>query len=192
MFQSITNGCRRYGFPSILLLVSTISLFVGSQVLGQLPTIAVHSLSQSAAQIGSKLKLKPRGSQLDELQSLLSTQPALVGVAANSTTGRLLPSKEFNADFGDGSFEVDVRTTAEAGLCEIRFKGRFGVSNPRRFLLTNSKVMSLNAEQRHGEDSVELRPDVIWTTKCIPKAYQSLNVPVQEGDRLRIVICKAN
>ena len=101
-------SCRCTSLPLALLVVT--ACWLPAPAVAQLPTIEVTSLTQSAAQLGSKIDLGLRGSRLDELQSLTFSTTDVVATA-QSTPPRVLSDEPTLS----GRFDVSIATRAAGG-----------------------------------------------------------------------------
>lgn len=159
-------------------------LILATPIVAQIPTAEVTSLSQSAANRNSKLSLRPSGKQLVELHSMWSSEPNVTGTPIGEPVARLVTPEQSPA-FGDGRFETTISHDCDVGLCELRFLGRFGISNPKRFLVSKTPVKILPTQ---SDQTTSIEPRIIWSAKCKAKAYHNLELQVQKGDHIRVVV----
>ena len=97
--------------------------------MAQLPAARVHVVQPAGARIGSTIDVRVSGADLDEVTRLVFSHP---GITASPKTQAGLDGKP-EPIFG--SFAVTVGTDVPAGIYEVRAGGRFGLSNPRGFMI---------------------------------------------------------
>jgi len=176
------HALRRAG---LVYLFHAIWMLVGvNQAMAQLPTIELHALSQPAGQAGSTFQLTLLGARTDEPQSLLFTgDPAAISAVAGTGETRLLNNFPTPANH----FDVTIAADATPGLTEVRALGRFGLSNPRRFLVTTKPVQLAEGGHHDIATALPLATDQIVFDRCGPQKLNYYRVTLSAGTRLRAV-----
>jgi hypothetical protein len=96
---------------------------------GQLPSARLDQVFPAGGQAGSQLDVVARGNDLDSPRELLFSSPHITAqVLTNSSPGE--PATPTAA-----RFRVVVDADARPGIYDARLAGRFGVSNPRAFVV---------------------------------------------------------
>lgn len=158
-------------------------LWLASTALAQLPTIELHSLSQSVAQIGSSIDMQVNGSATDELEQLhftssqLSSQPVL---EAAQPLG--------DPPLSNGTFKVQVDSSASPGRCEVRTVGRLGISNPRPLWLTRKAVVVATTDHSESALAIEYPQGSIVLARCVPQRRNYYRLGLDAGQRLKLAV----
>src|SRR5688572_7931982 len=92
----------------------------------QLPVARLLTVFPSGGQIGTTFEVSLSGADLDELAELRFSDTNVSAKAKNH------PETGFNEP---NKFVVTVSSNALPGLAEVRAVGRFGISNPRAFVI---------------------------------------------------------
>lgn len=162
--------------------VLILSCWLANRCAAQIPTIEVTSLSQQAVQIGSTVGLRANGGRLDELDSLVFSQP---GISTNLQTSspRLLTEEPTRTNV----FNVTVAADSQQGLCDVRALGRYGISNPRRILLTSKAIEQATSEHGNAATPMEIRAECILNDRCQPQKRNYYHVALAAGDQFHCV-----
>lgn len=149
----------------------------------QLPVIQIASLSQSAGQAGSEFDLTVAGgSHLDEIERLIFSAP---GITSTLHTNDPLP---FTAERVSryGSFRVSIPADTKPSQYEVRALGRFGVSNPRTFVVTSLTVVKLEAASHDLSAPTAIERGVLYHSKATPEAVDFYSLKLDGGEAVRI------
>lgn len=175
---------RRTSLGLVYLLHATWMLVAVNQAVAQLPTIELHALSQPAGQAGSTFPLQLLGTRTDEPHSLhFSGDPAAISAVVGTGEVRLLSDSPTPANH----FDVTIAADAAPGLTEVRSRGRFGLSNPRRFLVTIKPVQLAEGGHHDFATALPLAIDRILFDRCSPQKLNHYRVTLAAGTRLRAV-----
>ncbi len=145
-----------------------------------MPTIALTAISQPAAQVGSTIELRLSGSQVDELQDLLFSQPGLQATVRTSPP-RLLQDQ----GRGTNVFDITIAPTASAGWVDLRALGRFGLSNPRRLLLSHQEIVPAISGHASPSAAMPLPTSGIVVDHCVPQQRNYFRIQLMAGQHLR-------
>src|SRR5687768_5737669 len=92
----------------------------------QLPVARLHTISPAGGQIGANFEFSISGADLDDVAALRFTDSNVVAKPkVTGGTGLAEPNK----------FVVTISSNAVPAICEVRTEGRFGLSNPRHFVI---------------------------------------------------------
>src|SRR6266852_8070323 len=104
-------------------------LFVGQgSLLAQLPLARLLTLFPPGGKVGSQFAVVLTGADLDEASQLHFSHPDL---SAKQKVGETNGLPEAN------KFLVTIATNVPPGIYEARVVGRFGISNPRSFVVSD-------------------------------------------------------
>ncbi len=134
MFQSwvYTMTSSRLMLLSFLLWLGTLS-----QTLAQLPSARLLSVFPAGGEQGSTFELTVAGQDLDELSDLRFSHP---GITAAAVLTEPSPFHELPRPV-PGKFTVAIAADVQPGMYDLRAVGRFGVSNPRAFMVDDRPEM---------------------------------------------------
>ncbi|MCG8652946.1 MAG: hypothetical protein MI861_24105, partial [Pirellulales bacterium] len=112
-------------------LISLWAITWNAHVLAQLPASQLGAVFPAGAAAGSKLELTVSGNYLDETAQLHFSHPGMTAVPkmADPTPFDPEPRPVENV------FTVTVAASVPAGRYEIRAQGKYGLSNPRTFMV---------------------------------------------------------
>src|SRR5688500_304498 len=106
-----------------LILMAVLGLSVAQ---AQLPVARLLTISPPGGPIGTPFEVSISGTDLDEVSELRFADTNLSAMLkTNSATGFSEPNK----------FLVTISSNALVGVTEVRAVGRFGISNPRAFVI---------------------------------------------------------
>lgn len=114
----------RRDFP--VFFISLLLLACPRMLLGQLPLARLYTLFPPGAKIGAQVELALTGADLDEANQLHFSDSGITAIPkTNAATGLPEPNK----------FMAHIAANVEPGVYEARVIGRFGISNPRCFVV---------------------------------------------------------
>ncbi|RMF40706.1 MAG: hypothetical protein D6753_11080 [Planctomycetota bacterium] len=164
------------------LLVIAGTCLVAPLARGEFPAIELHGWSRMAVQQDRSIRLRPLGQRLEELDRLLLWPSGLVLPVLRQPPGPL-------QDVGPstGAFHLDASHLA-AGIYEARVAGRFGLSNPRRLLVTRQPVHRVEGDISHPGLARDAAPGKIYEDLCAPRGRRYFRIALQKGQRLEAVV----
>src|SRR5688500_15424992 len=107
-----------------------LALAIASPALGQLPTTQLTSIFPPGAKPGSATEVTIAGADIDDVAELHFSHPGLQAAPKMSPATALMPERPIS-----NRFQVMVSPTTPPGIYEVRAYGRFGLSNPRSFVV---------------------------------------------------------
>jgi hypothetical protein len=111
---------HRYGAWVFVFMTSAQAL------LAQLPTARLSTILPAGGKLGATVEVIVSGVDLDDATALRFSAPQISGAPkTNEITGLREENK----------FIVQIPSNAPLGICEARVVGRFGISNPRAFVI---------------------------------------------------------
>jgi hypothetical protein len=111
-----------------------------TMALAELPTARLLTIFPPGAKVGSTCEVTVAGIDLDDAHAIYFSDSNITAVAQTN---------------GPGKFLVSVGTNVPVGIYDARVIGRFGISNPRRFV-----VGGLDESLEQSKDSVESAMDI--------------------------------
>lgn len=117
----------------VAVAISLISMACGALpvALGQLPVTELTAISPSGATHGSQVEVQTFGANQEDGTQLQFSHPGIKAVPKQA------PRNEFVRDPHPvaGKFDVSVSKDVPPGIYDVRLASRFGVSNPRSFVV---------------------------------------------------------
>jgi hypothetical protein len=169
MKPTVIPSCAR---PAGLLLVWAFS----TQMLpAQLPVIRLNSIFPPGGQVSSQFEAAVTGTDLDEATRLQFSQPGIFATQKLvAATGLPEPNR----------FIVTITSNAAPGVCETRAVGRFGISNPRAFLVGLWPETMAPATNTVPASAIDLAPDLVVNGRASPNTAAWFRFVAKKGQRL--------
>lgn len=136
-----------FGFFAAALLIGH------SAALAQLPLAKLNWIFPPGARAGATNEITASGSDLDESSGLQFSDPRLTATAKPGAPNQ---------------FQVIVPAEVPAGLMDVRFVGRFGVSNPRSFAIGQLPEFSAPATNTSPAAAIPLPLETTANSRVIP------------------------
>ncbi|HAC90025.1 MAG TPA: hypothetical protein DCF63_05230, partial [Planctomycetaceae bacterium] len=178
----------KFGWQLMFLLCFADWNMSSSLVYAQLPTAELHTLSRSVVQLGSKFDLSLQGSRLEEADQLLISD--LMGNPIDAqVSARMAPSAPLQ-DWRTttGTFDVLLGPDTQAGMVEVRCRGRFGLGTPRRLLLTDVPVIQPATGHNHLNTALAVASEQLIHDRTLAQGSNFYRLTVQPGQVLRCVV----
>ncbi|MBI3881806.1 MAG: hypothetical protein HY301_17300, partial [Verrucomicrobia bacterium] len=116
---------RRWNFLSSHLAFLVVALLFATHLFAQLPTPRLATIFPPGGKAGSTVEVTIAGENLDEAKQLHFSQPGLTAKPKLDAKGQPEANK----------FLITIPADAPVGVCDARVAGRFGISNPRAFVV---------------------------------------------------------
>jgi hypothetical protein len=146
------------------------------RALAELPLARLTAIFPAGGQAGSTVELTLTGSDLDELARLHFARPGLSAKPKVSPTGVPEP----------GRFVVAIDASVPPGLYDLRAVGRFGITNPRTFVVSSSPEIAAKPGNTSPASAAELSPGSAVHAIAEPNARHFYRIPLKHNDRLLI------
>lgn len=169
-----SRGFRRRSL--LPLLVAGVCLLGGlgrsARLAAELPMIRFHRLQPLGAAAGSSVEVEIQGADVEGLDRLLFDHPGL--------TAQPVPDQERR-------FLVSVAPDVPPGTYDVYLSGRFGVSNPRLFVVTRGLVDVADQGQNHSPEAAQpVAVDSAINGTADGNAVDFYRVPLVAGQRVLI------
>ncbi len=157
--------------------ISAIYLAASSSVWAQLPVARLFTLFPPGGKAGTTLEVAVSGADLDDASQLLfsnpkiSAKPKIIG-----STGQPEANK----------FTITIAADVSPGIYEARFVGRFGVSNPRKFVVGDLPEVISPPTNHTGTSAAEVAPACVVNGRADPNAADNFKFAAKKGQRLLI------
>ena len=149
---SIAAVDRRGTALAFVALIAVVSTPLGT-LRAQLPTTKLWTVYPAGAKIGAKTQIQLGGQDLEDVTAVYFSHPMITAKpvfgAVDEFTGQSKPVAN--------TFEVSVGNGTPPGIYEIWAEGRFGLSNPRRFVVSKSTEVVESAGNSKPDQAIELK-----------------------------------
>ena len=122
-----------------------------SIVVAQLPVARITSIFPPGGKAGSSVEVTVAGNDLDDATRLWFSNPAITSTQKLSSAGEPEP----------GKFIVNIASNAACAACDARLVGRFGISNPRTFVVGHCAEFFAPSTNTSITGAAELAPETI-------------------------------
>ncbi len=139
----------------------------------QLPAPRLTWIFPPGAPTDSTLEVTTAGSDLDEPLTLVFSDPRIT--ASPSTSGA-------------SAFTVTLPPKVPPGLVDVRFAGRFGVSNPRGFQVGTRQESVASPTNTTPATAVEIAVDSVVNSRVLPASTHWFRFTASRGQHLRFAV----
>ena len=161
---------KRGRFRSLATLALLLGLLVtmpgGARA--QLPVARLVSLFPPGGRIGTTFEVTASGTDLDEPSGLRFTHPGLSAVARD----------------GADKFTITIASNTPPGVYEARFAGRFGLSNPRAFVVGDLPEIVAPQTNTSTASALELPLDTTVSSRLSPNGVAWFKFNAKKGRRI--------
>jgi hypothetical protein len=172
MTQRITKTGRRT--CAALWLTAGLASTGALSLVAQLPVARIASIFPPGGKAGSTVEVTVAGNDLDDAMRLWFSNPAITSTQKLSAAGELEP----------GKFIVAIASNAACALCDARVVGRFGISNPRAFVVGHQAEIMAPSTNTSPASAAELAPETIVNGRVAPGAPVWYRFNAKQGQRL--------
>jgi hypothetical protein len=165
---------RRTLFRSCFLLTA---VFAGAPArAADLPAAKLSTVFPPGAQKGTFAEVTVAGSDLDDLAELRFSHPGITTKAAVDPAGKAQA----------GKFTVAVWPDVPPGVYDVRAVGRFGISNPRSFVVGDLSELSETASNTSPGGATEVPIGSTVNGQCAASAADHFRFTAKKGQRVLI------
>jgi len=129
-----------------------------TNALAQLPAAQLHALFPAGGRVGQIVEVQlTAGADTDGASRLVFSHPHITAVQ----TARVPTAFETGAQPVPNQFTVAIHPDVPPGIYEARCAGRFGVSNPRPFVVGSQPEQKETADNHSADKACVVQPDSI-------------------------------
>ncbi len=184
LVRSTDDNHRRllHGTRAVLSFLGLLGLLFASAAQAQMPTTMLSSVFPPSGQIGTETEVKITGENLDETSGLQFSHPGITAAPKMSQPDEFSKTPAPIED----QFTVKIAGNVPPGIYEVRSVGRYGISNPRAFVVDDLKQIPREGlpDSREKAMPVALGSTVIAQMTAQRKEYYK--VDLQKDDRVLI------
>ena len=137
-----------------LLRASLVILALAGTVRGQLPRPRLDTIFPPGGKAGSQIEVQVAGSELEGASRIYFSHPSISAIPKRSPPDEVDPYGRPMADW----FIVNIADGVGPGIYEARVFGRFGLSNPRAFVVGNLPELADNDLADNGKNGKNHTP----------------------------------
>jgi hypothetical protein len=153
----------------------------------QLPTPQLESLFPCGAKPGSELDVTIAGNDLDEVDKILFQHP---GITSTPKLGEpLMPGQA--AKPVENQFTIKVASDVPPGVYEARVTGRFGISNPRTFVVSNLEQITKTGGNNSAATAQEIKVGSVVSGRADNNNRDYYKLALGQGERV-LLDCRAD
>jgi hypothetical protein len=172
-------------FPRSGWLVSSLLALFVSTAWGQLPQPVLSTVFPPGGKAGTELEVTVGGTDLDEAEQLLFTHPGIKAQLKMSPPAD--PSKKPKRV--EGQFQVKIEGNVPPGVYEARLVGRFGVSNPRAFVVSTANEVVDAGGNNSADKATDLALGAVVNGKVDANQFKFYKVVLKTNERI-VVTCQ--
>lgn len=143
----------------------------------QLPVARLSTVFPPGGRAGTTVDVTVAGADLDDLSRLLFSHTNIVAQSGPA-------AREQNPE--PGRFQVAIGADVPVGVYEARAIGRFGVSNPRSFVVGDRRETTLSSTNHSPETAAQISPGVIVNSYPDTNAVDYFKFAANAGQPLTI------
>ncbi len=160
-----------------------LGLFIGNvSLLAELPVVRLFTVFPPGGKAGSQFEISLTGADLDEANQLHFSHP---GITARQKVGETNGLPEAN------KFLVTIAANAPPGVYEARVVGRFGISNPRAFVIGDLPESLAPTTNKTPASAMTISLGTIVNGHSHADAVAYFKFTARKGQRI-LIACKAN
>jgi hypothetical protein len=152
----------------------------------QLPTAQLTSLFPLGGKQGTTVELTIAGADLDDAEKLVFSHPGLVAQPKMTPTTEL----DKTARPMPNLFTVTIAGDVPPGIYEVRAISRFGISNPRSFVVSTLTEETDAAGNNSFEKAIKLAPGTVVNGRVDASQFDYFRLSLKKGERI-ILQCLA-
>ncbi len=182
------GGITRYKpvlFGALISLWMTAEGWHIPAVMADLPHPQLTTVFPSGGKAGGSIEVTVSGADLDEVDRLMFSHPGI------QATPKMSGATDFEKPrLAGGVFTVQIAADVPLGLHEVRVAGRFGVSNPRAFVVGNRNEVNKAGGNNQRDKAVELPLGTVVNGRADGSNVDYYKLTLKAGQRV-LVECKA-
>lgn len=177
------DACRPFHRAIAALALGLIASLAGpSAAQERMPVPQLSAVFPPGGKPGTTVEATASGDNLDEADKLVFTHPGITAAVKMSTPTDF----EKTAKPLYGQFTVTIAGNVPAGIYEARAIGRFGVSNPRPFVIGSLNEIVDAGGNESADKPLEIAVGSTVSGRVNQNAYDYFKLPLKAGERVLI------
>jgi len=166
------------GVLRIVRLAFVLLLWLSPLAMAQLPSARLRSIFPPAGQTGGSIEVMVSGQDLDDATAIHFSHP---GISSRSVADGI-PTEH--------KFIITIAPDVPRGVYEARVIGRYGISNPRAFLVGREQEAQPPKENISADKAAALAVNLAVSSRCIAGAADYYTVELKRDQHV-LVECSA-
>lgn len=166
----------------VLGLTSTLWMMSPTYVVAQLPNPALNEITPPGGQRGTTVRVNVLGRDLNGAHTLTFSHPGIVG---RQVTREPMPFETGPQPVAN-QFDVTIPVNVPTGIYDVQAVGRFGVSTPRTFVVSDVTEISESGANHTLETATELPLDTVANGRTDGNAIDHYRFQAKQGETLVI------
>jgi multidrug efflux pump subunit AcrA (membrane-fusion protein) len=175
---------RDFEFPGLASVVRafTVALLVvtSSSAWGQLPVPTLNTVYPPGGKQGTSLDLAVAGQNLDDGEKLVFTHPGITAQPKMSPPTEFRPTAAKIPD----QYTMTIAADVPPGTYEVRHLGRYGLSNPRAFVVGTLNEVAKAGGNQKPENAQEVPPGSTLTGRVDANNIDYYALPLKAGQHI--------
>lgn len=161
--------------------VAFVWLLLVSQLVGQLPNARLLRIFPCGGQVGTDVEVTTSGTDLDEAAQLVFSDSRITAKVKMSVGSDISPATPIY-----NQFVVNIPSDVRPGIYEARTIGRFGMSTPRRFVVSNRSEIVCTDKNRTPDTALALPLNSSVNAKSIANARHFYKFTLKKDEKVSI------
>jgi hypothetical protein len=171
---------RQLGIAVVVLALSAFSAGAQQPPAPQVPQPKIYAIQPAGAKAGTTVDVKiASGTELDGVDKLIFSHPGITAKVVTDEPSRLYPQGRTQ----DGKFKVTVAADVAPGVYEVRAAGYFGVTNARRFAVSDREETLEKEPNNDPATAQEPAPGSVVNGTCDAQNYDCYRIAAKKGQR---------
>jgi hypothetical protein len=171
---------RQLGIGVVVLALSSFSARAQQPPAPQVPQPKIYALQPPGAKAGTTVDVKiSSGTELDGVDRLIFSHPGITAKVVADEPSRLYPQGRIQ----EGRFKVTVAADVAPGIYEVRAAGYFGVTNARRFAVSDREETMEKEPNNDPATAQEPAPGSVVNGTCDAQNYDCYRIAAKKGQR---------
>lgn len=157
--------------------------WASSPAIAQLPTAQLTSVFPPGGKQGATVEVAVAGSDLDELDRLVFNHPGLTAAAKMTEPSDLAPARPVA-----NQFLVTISGDVPPGVYDVRAAGRFGLSNPRSFVVGSGSEIVDATGNSAADKALDVPLGTTVNGRVDASSYDYFRLSLQKNERALIEV----
>jgi hypothetical protein len=150
---------------------------------GQLPTTQLTSVFPPGGKQGTTVEVAIAGADMDDVEQLLFSHAGLKSTPKMTSATPLEPARPVA-----NQFTVAIAADVPPGVYEVRAMGRFGLSNPRSFMIGTQNEAVESTGNSSVDKAADLPLDITLNGRVDANTFDYLRLNLKKDQRVRIEV----
>lgn len=171
------------GGPAAAAVLALVLGLAAAPLHAQLPATALTAVFPPGGNPGKTVEVTLSGANLDDVHALSFSHPGITAAQKMAEPGPFDPGPQPVA----GQFVVTIKADVPRGLHEVRALGKYGLSNPRAFIVDQLPELVETEPNSTADEAIEIQPPLVVFGRANQAAdVDCYRVSLKRGQRLLV------